>query len=754
MNELCLDGIWQFCPDPFNEGEVLGWHTPEHDASRWREVSVPTVFDRCGLGMAGYEGAAWFRKTVFIPKDWEGKSLNLLFRAVNYRTKVWVNGVGGVGENTHGFTPFSLGDSAALKPGQDNVITVRVDNTRRAGDVPGRERGWRPYGGIIRSVFLQAREFNYWVGVRATASEGTGNCRVEVTVMDAPTGFADSLRLAIEIEDASGKTVAQHRTEEFEIPGHFVNNAAIDLTVEDVRAWSPDSPSLYRLHVRVLSGDEVRQSNTRRFGFRSVTVENGRVCLNGEPILLYGFNRHEDSPRTDMAADVEIARQDLLRMKQMGANFVRLCHYPHDPATLDLCDEIGLLVMAEIPLYWWNGLAEGEEACEAKLLTAQGQLSALILGGLHHPSVIAWAVSNETEENRPEVVAGNAELVRMAKRLDPTRLATHVSNKWTKEPHFEDDDLISLNGYPTWGAHSWGEKQPHYAPSEGGKWWTQNLNAIHERYPDKPILVTEFGYPAIEGVHDGNISEEAQTAALSEELSGILRCPFVSGAAVWCWADHPWPEEDFINRLTTSPFGVVTRDRQSKAGLATMERAFRHRSHWPSLVLRRATLDDLPDVAAMLPPGYTLRTRRDDDLPKLADLMNRSFPEIGWDEAKAHDALIADETVKTTFIIEHGDELVATASARWQPDRYPHEGYVHWVGADPNHRGKNLGLIASLATLHEFARWGAKGSILHTDDFRVPAIKVYLKLGFVPVYDHATHAPRWAKLRPLLGGAI
>ncbi|GAB4456712.1 MAG: hypothetical protein OHK0029_15170 [Armatimonadaceae bacterium] len=171
----------------------------------------------------------------------------------------------------------------------------------------------------------------------------------------------------------------------------------------------------------------------------------------------------------------------------------------------------------------------------------------------------------------------------------------------------------------------------------------------------------------------------------------------------------------------------------------------------PQLVLRRPDLRDLPDPQSLLPEGYHLRTRQESDLPRLTALMVRAYPEIEWNEQKVADALIGDQSVKKTFIIEQNGTLIATASARWQPERYPGEGYVHWVASDPEHRGKRLGYIATLAVLHEFAAWDATSAVLHTDDFRVPAIKVYLNLGFVPVLNHPSFPERWQKLTTVLG---
>jgi hypothetical protein len=126
---------------------------PDHDASRWREVTVPTVFDRCGPGLHGYEGAGWFRRTVTVPAEWQGKQRHPeLSAAVNYTAAGLGEWHAEVGRNADGFLPFALGGDACDWVRKRNVIVVRADNTRREGDVPGKQRGWRPFGGILRLV--------------------------------------------------------------------------------------------------------------------------------------------------------------------------------------------------------------------------------------------------------------------------------------------------------------------------------------------------------------------------------------------------------------------------------------------------------------------------------------------------------------------------------------------------------------------------------------------------------------------------
>lgn len=166
-------------------------------------------------------------------------------------------------------------------------------------------------------------------------------------------------------------------------------------------------------------------------------------------------------------------------------------------------------------------------------------------------------------------------------------------------------------------------------------------------------------------------------------------------------------------------------------------------SDLPHLRMRRASLDVLPECT--LPDGFTLRAAASADLPALTGLMAAAFPELLWTPKNVHDALFADTTVKETLVIEDPakDALVATASVRLLPERFPRTGYLHWVGAHPLYRGKRLGKTISLAVLHAFAQRGCTGAVLETQDFRLTAIRVYLGLGFVPEIAHESHPARW-----------
>jgi beta-glucuronidase len=470
-----------------------------------------------------------------------------------------------------------------VRYGGENVVVVRADNERRPGDVPGLQRGWRTYGGILREVELAATDLLYLDHVAVVAEPTPAQTRVDegrLTIQAyARNECLETVACAIaaEVRDERTEPLAVLTSETFTLTAKESQSISLQGWVPGVQPWSPAGPNLYTVRVILSRGGQAVDERTIRVGFRSIEARGETLLLNGEPIYLTGFNRHEDSPGRGAATDLETARKDLLDMRAAGANFVRLCHYPHHPGELDLCDELGLLAMGEIPLYWWDGTAEGEDACAAKLEAARRQVSAMIRRDINHPSVIFWSVSNENKEERPEVAAGNRQLVRHAKALDPTRLAVHVSNHWRRHPNFEEDDVLCVNAYPSLDRRGL-EGRIDYDLAESTRFWREHLRALHERYPGKPILISEFGYASLQGVRGSGLSEDVQAEAIEREFEG-MDAPYVCGATIWCWADHPWPAATFAfcRHLSISPYGILTRERHKLQAYWTVQRIFRER---------------------------------------------------------------------------------------------------------------------------------------------------------------------------------
>jgi len=552
-----LGGTWQATLDTENKGEREGWFKEDFAAQGWRAVQVPGSFANVAPEIDRYEGVGWFRRSFRVPQQFQGRRVVLHFEGVNYQCKVWVNGRL-VGENPDAFLGFDLPVGPEARFDRDNVIVVRVDNTRRRDIIPGGRQGWHPFGGILREVELRARDLCRIESARIVAEpNGTGGLlRLQAVVANGSERQIAG-RTEVAILEEKGAVLGRSAADPVEVDAGKLATVQISRQVPGVRAWSPEGPALYTADIRLMLEDKVLDRVSIRFGFRKIEARGTMLYLNGKPVFLTGFNRHEDSPKTDMSPDHELTRKELLQMKEMGCNFIRLCHYPQHPKTIELCDEIGLLVMCEIPLYMWPGVAEGLENYRGTVECAKRQLAKMIARDYNHPSVIFWSVSNEIHTQHPEVRGTNVVLIQQAKRLDPTRLAVHVSDHWQQgDPRadsFGEDDVVCLNGYPN--------------PKEGPGWWATRLEQLHREYPGKPILVTEFG-----GEADRPI--EWQIGRLQAGFEGT-RAPYVCGTTIWCWADHPWDKTWLQPPL--SPYGVFSRDRRPRPSVEVARQGFMER---------------------------------------------------------------------------------------------------------------------------------------------------------------------------------
>jgi GNAT superfamily N-acetyltransferase len=517
----------------------------------------------------------------------------------------------------------------------------------------------------------------------------------------------------------------------------------------------------------LLSGDQPTDRREIRLGFRKVEASGGKLLLNGQEIYLTGFNRHEDSRMRDGAVDLGTARRDLIEIKEAGANFVRLCHYPHHPGELDLCDELGLLVMDEIPLYWWDGMREGVDHHRRKLEASKRQIRKMIRRDINHPSVIFWSVSNENREERPEVAEGNRQLVRLAKELDPSRLAVHVSDHhWQSHPNFSCDDVICVNAYPSLHRHGY-DGDYAYDLSDSTRFWRDGLHRLHTQYADKPILVSEFGYAALEGVYDGAFGEDIQADAIAHEFAGMA-APYVCGATVWCWADHPWPAAtfEFCRHLGTSPYGVVSRDRRKLKAYRRIRQMFRARQGLAGqsrvsasvpgrggygLNMIRSSMADLPQVP--FPDGFGIRPMRMDEGGLWLDIQRDAEPYLHISDGLFVQEFGYDlEAVqwRSFVVIDSRGVGVGTISAWYDRDfRGKDYGRIHWVAIRPAYQGKGLGRASLAFALNQLAQWHDR-CCLGTQSRRHAAIRLYLDAGFVPDMESPGAIEGWREVKNAL----
>jgi beta-glucuronidase len=523
---LCdLSGRWRFIVDPYEAG-YRGFHgdpwpfgffrdaeprpgIAEYDFDRSEILEVPGDWNSQDPKLLYYEGTLWYQ-TRFRLEERPGVRRFVHFGAANYHAMVWLDGEP-LGEHEGGFTPFAFELPGAGASG-DHVLTVKVDNTRRREAVPTLSTDWWNYGGLTRQVsVLEVPETfvrEYTVGL-----DDTGRVRAQV-VLDGPQRRQTvMLRIPETGLEVSGESDDDGRTE---------------LVAEiQLERWTPERPRRYQIEIRCET-----DSIAEPVGFRTVRTLGSQILLNDAPIFLRGVSLHEEVPfGPGRAWSEEHARTLLGWAVELGCNFVRLAHYPHNETMVRVAEELGLLVWAEIPVYWniaWDHAPT--------LDCAKAQLGELIARDRNRCAVILWSLSNEAPATEPRQ-AFLAELARHARALDPTRLLTsalfarldeETRTMVIDDPVGEHLDVMGCNEYLGW----------YYREPE-------EMDRIQWSSPyDKPLIMSEFGAGAVAG-REGDVrtpfTEEHQAHVYRKQIGMLGRIPFLAGLSPWILKDFRTP---------------------------------------------------------------------------------------------------------------------------------------------------------------------------------------------------------------------
>jgi len=329
----------------------------------------------------------------------------------------------------------------------------------------------------------------------------------------------------------------------------------IVLDVPNPTFWSPDTPRLYDLTVELMRQSTVYDRYTLPVGIREIKVDGDGLLLNGQPVYLQGFGRHEDFPVTGRGYVPAVIVKDYALMKWVGANSFRTTHYPYSEQMMDLADRLGFLVIDESPAV---GLFFAEEGLDRRLQLCRQYISELVARDKNHPSVIMWSLANEPHSSMPAAKSFFRNLYDLCKALDPTRPATLVSYRGADEESFEFCDLMCLNRYYGWYTES-GRLDEGCANLE------TEIEAMYAKFK-KPFILSEYGADTVPGHHaqpPDMFSEEYQ-ADMLEQYSRILRSkPYVVGEHVWNMCDFKTSQG--VRRVGSLNLkGVFTRDRRPK----------------------------------------------------------------------------------------------------------------------------------------------------------------------------------------------
>ena len=565
---------WHFQMDTDDLGDREQWYRSGFDYSAWSKVVVPRAWDLYGQGLWGYEGIGWYAVTLDSALARPDRVQRLHFGRVMYHTKVWLNGEW-LGENIGGYLPFEFDVTGKLGTNGANVLMLRVDNRPRLQWLPAaRNIEWVQYGGILQPVVLEttARTYVSDLAIDAVPQGGGAsiNCVLEVT-SQAPT--EQDLTLRVRVEGARHAD----QTTRVSVPPGKSSVHRVSLSLERARPWSPRTPVLYTLRTELENGGKVVDTESSRFGVRKVEARGRQVLLNGESIRLQGVNRYEEYARYGPNAPQHLVIQDLRRMKRAGVNIVRV-HFPQSPELLALYDQLGFLVMEEVTINWWGQgySGTGEEVQRQDILTnAIPFLERMIRRDKNHPCVAIWSMCNESKTDNEVGIAVMRKLIRRAKELDRTRLVTFVINNSDTKDHraFENADLVAFNVYL--GGYQ-GKAAQHVAAVREliGAGAEELIRRQLSYWPDKPMLVSEYGTPGEPGIHgDVPYTEEYQAALIEAVGRAIQRCPELAGGIVWSWADY-YHRPNYIKYAAFGPYGVVTVDRRPKAAFETLVKLY------------------------------------------------------------------------------------------------------------------------------------------------------------------------------------
>lgn len=456
---LPMNRGWRYSPH-----DIAGAHTPDFDDKAFERVVIPHTNVRLpwhSFDDSEYEFVSTYRRRFKTPAVARGKRVFVDFEGAMTASTVWINGTS-LGEYKGGYTPFSFELTPHLRAGGDNVLVVRLDSTERA-DIPpfGHEIDYLTFGGIYREVSLRIVPQTYIDNIFArpvnVLSESPS---VEVDCVLAGQSTR-GLSLEVELRDGNA-TVAKNKTQAIMIASEADTDVVADPaigapvhssteTIHDrarhtvtlnnlhgMKLWDLTAPHLYTVHVRLLQDGRVLDEDTRRIGFREATFTDHGFSLNGKIVKLRGLDRHQTFPFVGQAMPARVQRRDadVLR-KDLHCNIVRTSHYPQSRHFLDRCDEIGLLVLEEIP--GWQHI--GPEPWKQIAIDNVGRM---VRRDWNHPSIILWGVRiNESHDDHDFYARTNA----LAHLLDPTRQTGGIRYLYDSELL---EDVFTMNdfGFP------------------------------------------------------------------------------------------------------------------------------------------------------------------------------------------------------------------------------------------------------------------------------------------------------------------
>lgn len=571
---LDLNGAWLFTLDPHNQGEEEGWFRGDFNPQEWTKIKVPHTWGVME-NLEDYEGYAWYRRSFSIPDSWQEYTIRLNFDATNYLSKVWLNG-SAIGSHEGGYTPYSFDISKILHYGKENVVVVKLDNIMAEDRLPPKDNGlmrlitrdekgasyydWWNYGGIIRDIYLVATNPIFIQSQRIISVPDlvdSADLHIKVTLNNTSSSEAKVTLKAQVYDEATGElvwgpendsnleaslTILRDSSEEF----------SFTATMPDPKLWHFDHPNLYTLTTKVIDEEgNILHGQSNNFGMRKIELKEGKLYLNGEAVRLVGVMRHADSPLYGSAETSIIMNTDYEDLKKLNTVLSRPAYYPQHDFIMNFCDRNGILLIPEVPAW---GLT-AEQLSNPRIQKLQRQmLEEMIKKDFNHPCVWAWSLGNGLASTTEEGKGFIRENYQWVKTLDPSRYVSFAS-EWVGRNPEEDAsslvDFIMMNEYyGTWH----GSESNLLAPA---------LDKIHTLYPDKAVIISEFGY-ATDAGEASKLGRNIRVDIIREHLGIIKNKDFVVGVVFKSYQDYKNHFGLDTERVLPIHMGLVTEARVPK----------------------------------------------------------------------------------------------------------------------------------------------------------------------------------------------
>ncbi len=529
-----LNGAWSFRLDPGNVGEAQRWFQPEASGEGWAEVMVPHTW-QISAESDSFLGTGWYRRRFEAPAAWANRAVRLEFEAAYHSAKVWLNGKA-IGEHIgKGYTAFTLDTSAALRVGDSNEVVVSVNNALNEHMLPrGKGFDWTADGGLIRPVSLLVSPPVFIERIDADALPDLDRHRARLDVRLAvrnTAASASSLAVSYRVmESETGRVVSANRRAATARIDRGTSHEMLLPPIEwpDPRLWHFDHPHLYRLDIEISEGDRALHRAAAHFGVRSLEVKGAGFYLNGERVWLMGAERMAGSnPEFGMAEPAAWIRHDHDDLKELNVVFTRV-HWQQDRRVLEYCDRHGILVQEEVPAWGPDTFKGMTREVDADILrNGLEQLQEMISQHRNHPCIVAWGLCNEVNGQNLPAQAFIRRMAKEARRLDPHRLLTYASNSLQENPGRDiagSLDFISWNEY----YESW------YAGNVDSV--RRNLRAIQQAFPNKPLVVSEYGYCECA---EGRVGGDPRRIEILVSHDRVFReFDFVGGAIFFDYNDY------------------------------------------------------------------------------------------------------------------------------------------------------------------------------------------------------------------------